>query len=331
MNLHFPPLVYIYFLVSGTIISISSSSIFGIWLGLEINLMSFIPMIINLDHNKKSSEAAIKYFLIQAIASAIVLYSSLMFILFSGNMITLIPSFIITMALGMKLGMAPFHFWFPETMEGLSWINSVILLTWQKISPLIILSLLYSPPILMFLALTSALTGAISGLNQTSLRKILSYSSISHLGWIGSVMHVNNKMWLIYFLIYSIMSVILCLSFFTLSLNYFSQLIYMNNPKKKIMIFINLLSMGGMPPLLGFLPKWTSILILSKNSPILMILIMSSLITLYFYTRLCFSAFTLHTPEMSWNFKEMNKKITVLSILTLVSMLSLGPMLYLLL
>nr|YP_010490396.1 NADH dehydrogenase subunit 2 [Ashinkailepas seepiophila]UWM12882.1 NADH dehydrogenase subunit 2 [Ashinkailepas seepiophila] len=331
MSSFLSPLIYIYFLMFGTFISISSSSIFGIWLGLEINLMSFIPMIINSDQNKKSSEAAVKYFLIQAMASAIILFSSLMFIMYSSNMISFIPNLMMTMALGMKLGMAPLHFWFPETMEGLNWINSMILLTWQKISPLIIMSLLFNSTTLIFLALSSALIGAISGLNQTSLRKILSYSSISHLGWMNSIMYMNNEMWLIYFLIYSIMSIILCLSFFTLSLNYFSQLIYMNNMKKKIMIFINLLSMGGMPPLLGFLPKWTSILILNKNFPILMMLIISSLITLYFYTRLCFSTFTLYNPELLWNYKEMSKKSTLLSIMTLISILSLSPTLYLIL
>nr|YP_009716208.1 NADH dehydrogenase subunit 2 [Vulcanolepas fijiensis]QGL53220.1 NADH dehydrogenase subunit 2 [Vulcanolepas fijiensis] len=329
MNLFLPPVIYIYFLIFGTIISISSSSIFGVWLGLEINLMSFIPMIINLDQNKKSSEAAVKYFLVQTMASAIILLSSLMFILFPSNTLSFIPSIMITLSLSMKLGMAPFHFWFPETMEGLNWINSMILLTWQKISPLIIMSMLFNPSTLILLSLTSALTGAVSGLNQTSLRKILSFSSISHLGWMNSIMYMNNEVWLTYFLIYSIMSIILCTSFFTLSLNYFSQLIHLNNTSKKIMIFINLLSMGGMPPMLGFLPKWAAILTLSKNSPILMTLIISSLITLYFYTRLCFSAFTLYNPEFLWNHKESNKKMTLLSIMTLISILSLSPLMYL--
>nr|YP_010490383.1 NADH dehydrogenase subunit 2 [Leucolepas longa]UWM12869.1 NADH dehydrogenase subunit 2 [Leucolepas longa] len=329
MNLFLPPLIYIYFLIFGTMVSISSSSIFGVWLGLEINLMSFIPMIINLDQNKKSSEAAVKYFLVQTMASAIILLSSLMFILYSSNTLSFIPSVMITLALSMKLGMAPFHFWFPETMEGLNWINSMILLTWQKISPLIIMSMLFNPSTLILLSLTSALTGAVSGLNQTSLRKILSFSSISHLGWMNSIMYMNNEVWLTYFLIYSIMSIILCTSFLTLSLNYFSQLIHLNNTSKKIMIFINLLSMGGMPPMLGFLPKWAAILTLSKNSPILMTLIISSLITLYFYTRLCFSAFTLYNPELLWNHKETNKKMTLLSIMTLISILSLSPLMYL--
>nr|WNV63767.1 NADH dehydrogenase subunit 2 [Vulcanolepas fijiensis] len=319
MNLFLPPVIYIYFLVFGTIISISSSSIFGVWLGLEINLMSFIPMITNLDQNKKSSEASVKYFLVQSMASAIILFSSLMFVLYPSNLLSFIPSVMITMALGMKLGMAPFHFWFPETMEGINWINSMILLTWQKISPLIIMSILFNPTTLILLSLTSAITGAISGLNQTSLRKILSFSSISHLGWMNSVMYINNEIWLTYFLIYSIMSMILCLSFFTLSLNYFQQLIHMNNMSKKIMIFINLLSLGGMPPMLGFLPKWAAILTLSQNSPILMTLIISSLITLYFYMRLCFSTFTLYNPELLWNHKETNKKMTPVSIMNLIS------------
>nr|YP_009227719.1 NADH dehydrogenase subunit 2 [Tetraclita serrata]AHX97889.1 NADH dehydrogenase subunit 2 [Tetraclita serrata] len=327
MNLYFPPVIYAFFLILGTMISISSSSLFGMWMGLEINLMSFIPLVINLENNKKSSEAAIKYFLVQAIASSLVIFSSMFFFIFSGNVFLLSPNIIITLALCTKLGMAPFHFWFPEVLEGMNWINSLLLLTWQKISPLIILSILFHAKSLLILALMSAVTGAVSGFNQTSMRKILAFSSISHLGWIGSMMFFNSGFWLVYFILYCLTSFILCFSFWFLNLNYFSQLSMTQNMNEKMIIFVNLLSLGGLPPLLGFLPKWIAIMTLKSSFPLLIVLISSSLITLYFYTRLCFSTFTLYLQSMTWFQKNKSKKnLSMLGIFTLLSLLGIVPM-----
>nr|YP_009121658.1 NADH dehydrogenase subunit 2 [Balanus balanus]AJG02910.1 NADH dehydrogenase subunit 2 [Balanus balanus] len=327
MNLYFPPFIYSFFLVSGTLISISSSSLFGMWMGLEINLMSFIPMIINLENNKKSSEAAIKYFLIQAIASAVMIFSSMYFYLYSGSTFSCTPNVLVTLALCMKLGMAPFHFWFPEVLEGLNWVNSLLLLTWQKISPLVILSVFFYANTLLTLALMSALAGSISGINQTSMRKILAFSSISHLGWMGSMMYFNSSLWMDYFFIYCFTSFILCFSFWLLNLNYFSQLTLTQNINEKFIIFINMLSLGGLPPLLGFLPKWIAMMVISSNFPILIVLILSSLITLYFYTRMCFSTFTLYMQSMVWFKKnKTSKNFYMLSILTSFSLIGIIPL-----
>nr|QNH94187.1 NADH dehydrogenase subunit 2 [Eochionelasmus coreana] len=326
MHTYFPPFIYTFFLAFGTFITISSSSLFGMWMGLEINLMSMIPLIINLESNKKSSESAIKYFLIQAIASSLVILSAMIFFLYSSSISSSSPSLLITAALCTKLGMAPFHFWFPEVLEGLNWLNTMILLTWQKIAPLTILSLFLHPKILIIFALTSAFVGAISGINQTSLRKILAFSSISHLGWISNLMIVSN-LWTNYFITYCVTSYILCLSFWLFNINYFSQLTLIQDLKKKIIIFINMLSLGGLPPLLGFFPKWMAMMALSKNFPVLMILILSSLITLLFYTRICVSTFTLFFQNNLWILKmKAQKNFFFLSLLTFISFTGLIPM-----
>nr|YP_010490435.1 NADH dehydrogenase subunit 2 [Gibbosaverruca weijiai]UWM12921.1 NADH dehydrogenase subunit 2 [Gibbosaverruca weijiai] len=323
-----PSFIYIFFIIVGTWISISSLSTFGMWLGLEFNLMAFIPMIINLENNKKSSEAAIKYFLTQAIASLMVIMSFMMYFFHSNLIITNIPNLILTISLTMKLGMAPFYLWFPEVMEGLSWPNVLILLTWQKISPLVIISLFFNMKMLVILSMLSAMLGAILGLNQTSMRKILSYSSIAHLGWITSILCFNSNMWIIYFLIYSFTSFIMVFAFMTYNINYFSQIPLMKSTKKKMIIFINMLSLGGLPPLLGFFPKLIAFYILKKSYPMLMILISSSLITLYFYLRICFSTFTLYNQMKLWMYKEISKKkmftLSFLSFLTLIAMIPLS-------
>nr|UDU84721.1 NADH dehydrogenase subunit 2 [Pyrgopsella youngi] len=319
--------MYSFFLFFGTMISISSSSFFGMWMGLEINLMSFIPMMINLENNKKNSEASIKYFLIQAIASSMVIFSAMLLYMLSMNLFSFTPNILMTMALCMKLGMAPFHFWFPEVLEGLSWMNCLVLLTWQKVSPLFILSLLFYPKALILMAVMSAMTGSISGINQTSMRKILAFSSISHLGWISSMMFFNSSLWMEYFYVYCIMSFILSISFWLLNVNYFTQLMLIKGINQKFMIFVNLLSLGGLPPLLGFVPKWMAMMVMLDKFPILMILIMSSLITLYFYTRLCFSTFTLSNQNFTWLHKmKMEKNFYFLSMMTMLSLAGIIPL-----
>jgi NADH-ubiquinone oxidoreductase chain 2 len=289
-------------------------------------LISFIPIIINIENNKKSSEAAIKYFLVQTFASAIVIFSSLYFYLYNGYTFSNTPNIIITLALCLKLGIAPFHFWFPEVLEGLNWINSLLLLTWQKISPLVILSLFFYSDLIIILALISAIVGAISGINQTSMRKILAFSSISHLGWISRIIYFNSSLWLNYFYIYTFTRFILCLSFWLLNLNYFSQLTIIQNLNEKYIIFINLLSLGGLPPLLGFLPKWIAIMVVRNSFPILIILIISRLITLYFYTRLCFRTFTLFLQSIIWFQKRKStKNFYLIRILSLFSLTGIIP------
>nr|YP_010490409.1 NADH dehydrogenase subunit 2 [Glyptelasma gigas]UWM12895.1 NADH dehydrogenase subunit 2 [Glyptelasma gigas] len=326
MNLYFSPLFYMFFMVSSTIMVISSSSMFTLWLGLEINLMSFIPMMGMISESKKNTEASIKYFLIQSISSSLVLFSLLWFFLFSNSEVWNCLSLILNISLSVKMGLAPFHLWFPEVMEGLSWINSLILMTWQKISPMIVMSMVYNFKFMMFLAMISAMTGAVSGLNQTSLRKILAYSSISHMGWMISIMILNSYIWISYLAMYMLVSFMSCMSFWFFDMNFINQMFFQKNNSLKMLVFLNLLSTGGMPPLMGFTPKMLAFKIISSNFPILIILMSSSLITLYFYTRMCMSAFTLSQQNMKSNLKNKEKKLFMInSISAIISMTGILP------
>nr|YP_010490448.1 NADH dehydrogenase subunit 2 [Ibla cumingi]UWM12934.1 NADH dehydrogenase subunit 2 [Ibla cumingi] len=330
MLIFFPPFIYLFSLILGTFISVSSSSWFSAWLGLEINLLSFIPIIINLENNSMSSEAAVKYFLIQAIASSLIIFSSLTFISQSNHIIDNFFQPLIICSLAMKMGMAPFHFWFPEVMEGLSWINGLILLTWQKFAPLFLLSFFLGSSILIIFGMTSVTFGAFLGLNQTSLRKILCYSSISHLGWLASFIYFDSFMWVSYYAIYCLISFIIVVSMQLLNVNYFNQLLNLST-EQKIIMSLNMFSLGGLPPLMGFLPKWIALDSLSSNSPILAMLIISSLVTLYFYARICFSTFALVQPMMSWTTQNpQSSDSTILYILTSISVLGPIPLTFIL-
>nr|QOV03335.1 NADH dehydrogenase subunit 2 [Nebrioporus depressus] len=307
-------LIFISTLFLGTLITISSYSWLGTWMGLEINLLSFIPLI-SMKNNLFSSEAAIKYFLIQALASSIFLLSMILTITKSKMinemyMFNKIMFMIMNSTLLLKLGAAPFHFWFPKIMEGLNWMNSLILLTWQKIAPMIILSYTIKNNLfIMIIIIMSTFIGSIGGLNQISMRKIMAYSSINHIGWMLSTLLINEMMWMIYFLIYSFMSmsIILILNKFNIFL--LKQMFLMINKNYIINFFLmmNLLSLGGLPPFLGFFPKWMIIQTLSTNNFfIVMFMIMMTLITLFFYLRICYSSIMMTNNEIYYN-KMMNK------------------------
>nr|AVN68055.1 NADH dehydrogenase subunit 2 [Polyzosteria viridissima] len=319
-------------LVGGTLISISSSSWLGAWIGLEINLLSFIPLMSD-NKNIYTTEASMKYFIVQALASSI-----LLFLIISKSMIEEMytmfnsptTSMMMNTPLLLKSGAAPFHWWFPSIMEGLSWNNCFILMTLQKIAPLMLIS--YSMNMTMFLSmviLMSVAVGSIGGLNQISIRKILTYSSINHMGWMLAAMSIGENMWILYFMIYSmlVLTIILIIKPFQISFINQTFLMMNENPVSKFLMFTTLLSLGGLPPFLGFLPKWMIIQYMTMNNMIAIITLMvvMSLMTLYYYLRMCYASFSMLYIEPSWNMQyfKNNKMIPITMILSSVSMVGL--------
>nr|YP_010480834.1 NADH dehydrogenase subunit 2 [Blepharipoda liberata]UVN15670.1 NADH dehydrogenase subunit 2 [Blepharipoda liberata] len=298
-------LMFFFTLMMGMILSISAPSWFGAWIGLELNLMSFIPLIMN-NKNQCSSESALKYFLIQALGSSLIIFAaSLTLISYEFSMIML------TTPLLLKLGAAPFHFWFPQIMEGLSWPQSIILLTIQKIAPMFLLSYLTETQttymILMWASIFSALLGSIMGLNQTSLRKLMAFSSINHIGWLLMSLLISDSVFMLYFIFYYFMSTSVVLLFYFQQAFYMNQMMNQNNlpVNMKVIVFLSLLSLSGLPPFSGFFPKWVVIQELSMNKLYLplVILIISALITLYFYLRVSISFFLLSSPKLKMSVK----------------------------
>ena len=315
-------IIFLLILITGTIITISANSWLGAWIGLEINLLSFIPLI--RDNNLLSTEASLKYFLTQAIASAVLLFR-IIISLIDTNIIWSINnhfiSIILTSSLLLKRGAAPFHFWFPNLMEGLSWNNSLILITWQKLAPIILISYEININIINIAVILSTIIGALGGLNQTSLRKLIAFSSINHLGWILIAIQINQSIWLIYFIIYRLLRFNIIYYFNIFKISHINQLFssYFISKPIKFMLFFNLLSLGGLPPFLGFLPKWLVIQYTTINIQlfILIIIIIITLITLYFYLRVSYSAFILNYTEINFiNYIQFNK-ISIICYLTI--------------
>nr|YP_009995493.1 NADH dehydrogenase subunit 2 [Ochthebius uniformis]QNP09948.1 NADH dehydrogenase subunit 2 [Ochthebius uniformis] len=297
-------------LMIGTLITISSYSWLGMWMGLEINLLSIIPLISN-SKNMINNEASLKYFITQALASTILLFSVIMMSSNNFEMWENKFDMILNSSLLTKMGAAPFHFWFPEVMEGINWMNCLLLLTWQKIAPFILIMHNNKNNVFMFIIiLFSMLVSGIMGLNQTSMRKILAYSSINHIGWMLSSMMFMESIWILYFTTYSIISINLIFIFNKFNIYFMSQLFmnFNNNSMLKMFFIMNFLSLGGIPPFLGFLPKWLTIQTMIENNLFLLTLLMilMTLMTLYFYMRITFSTLMINMNELNFNMKIFN-------------------------
>nr|ANI87266.1 NADH dehydrogenase subunit 2 [Metopaulias depressus] len=307
-------LLYFFLIISDVLFQSFSSSWFGAWVGLELNMMSFIPLI-TLKMNSYYSEAALKYFLIQALGSALFISSGFISLLFP-----IISYVFIFLALLLKLASAPFHFWFPQIMEGLNWPQIFLLSTIQKLTPMILLSYLLINNILIkmmiIFSILSAMTSALGGLNLLSLRKIIAFSSINHMSWMMIAISTGNIFWLLFyylFTLFSITSMFYNLQMFTLSNLMQSD---QNSIFHSILISFNLLSLGGLPPFTEFIPKWMLIQIMvNYNLYIpLFFLLFSALITLYFYLRIVIMFILMLNPIMNFNmkYKSLNSNISML-------------------
>nr|YP_010411495.1 NADH dehydrogenase subunit 2 [Pissodes yunnanensis]URP30496.1 NADH dehydrogenase subunit 2 [Pissodes yunnanensis] len=312
---NFYKMLFLNTMIIGTLISISSTSWLTSWIGLEINLLSMMPLMKNIK-NKFSSEATIKYFIVQTMASSMLLFSIIIFANiknFSYHLST-IPSIFTDLALLMKMGAAPLHFWLPEVISGMNWSMGYILLTWQKIAPMILLT--YSSMIPLFLSIfivSSSLISGLQNMNQTCLRKILAYSSINHVSWMISAMMNSFMIWFYYFIIYCLINsnIVLLLNKYNIYfINQLSKFLTWNK-NMKFMFMMNFLSLGGLPPFIGFLPKWLVINFMIKNNfySLAILLIIFTLMSLYTYLRITFSSLILNSEESLVN-KNYNNNYT---------------------
>nr|AAY53678.1 NADH dehydrogenase subunit 2 [Circaetus gallicus] len=298
-------------LITGTTITISSNHWMLAWTGLELNTLAIIPLI-SKSHHPRAIEATIKYFLVQATASTLLLFSSMMNAWSTGQwditqLTCPLSSMLLTVAIAMKLGLVPFHFWFPEVLQGSSLTTALLLSTMMKFPPITLLFLTshsLNPPLLTIMAITSVALGGWMGLNQTQLRKILAFSSIAHLGWMAVIIVYNPKLTLLTFYLYTLTTTTV---FLTLNSTKALKLTTMmtswtKSPALNATLMLVLLSLAGLPPLTGFLPKWLIIQELTKQGMATTATIIAtlSLLGLFFYLRLAYHS-TITLPPNSTN------------------------------
>nr|AFB19603.1 NADH dehydrogenase subunit 2 [Turdoides reinwardtii] len=326
-------LIFTASLLLGSTITISSNHWITAWAGLEINTLAVLPLI-SKSHHPRAIEAATKYFLTQAAASTLVLFSSMTNAWYTGQWdITQLTHptscLILTCAIAMKLGLAPFHFWFPEVLQGSPLTTGLILSTLMKFPPMTLL-FMTSPSLnqtlLTCMAVLSTALGGWMGLNQTQIRKILAFSSISHLGWMSIIISYNPKLALLNFYLYALMTSTVFLTLNSIKSLKLSTLMttWTKSPALSTMLFLTLLSLAGLPPLTGFLPKWLIIQELTKQDMTVMATTISmlSLLSLFFYLRLAYCATITLPPHTTNHMKQwhINSPVsTMVAVLVIMS------------
>nr|AET51468.1 NADH dehydrogenase subunit 2 [Chlorophoneus sulfureopectus] len=335
-------LIFASSLLLGTTITISSSHWISAWAGLEINTLAVLPLIAK-PHHPRAIEAATKYFLTQSAASALVLFASMTNAWHTGQWdITQLSHptscLIMTAAISMKLGLVPFHFWFPEVLQGSSLMIGLLLSTAMKFPPMVLLlmtSQSLSPALLTTMAILSTAIGGWMGLNQTQTRKIMAFSSISHLGWMAIIIVYSPKLALLSFYLYVMITTAVFLTLNHTNALKLSTLMtsWTKTPSLNAILLLTLLSLAGLPPLTGFLPKWLIIQELTKQDMATAAVTLSllSLLGLFFYLRLAYCATITLPPHTTnhmkqWhNHKPIGTYAAILATVSLV-LLPMSPM-----
>nr|YP_010172166.1 NADH dehydrogenase subunit 2 [Sinopoppia nigroflagella]QSF20064.1 NADH dehydrogenase subunit 2 [Sinopoppia nigroflagella] len=294
-------------LLFSTLLTINSSTWFNAWMGLELNLMSFIPLMMN-NSKKKNSNSMMMYFIVQASTSSMMMMMIIMTKLEMIQMKMNITMMLIQSSILMKMGAAPFHWWMPKIILNLNWMNCFLFFTWQKIAPLFLIMMLNNNMLIYFMAMMSNILGAIMGINQNSLKLIMMYSSINNIGWMLMNLIMNKNILLIYFTVYSFTIWLICVMLNNTKTKFINQLYKQNNQNNIMKLIITstmFLSLSGLPPFIGFLPKLLTLNLMIKNLMYFesFLFTINAIITLSFYMKPLLSALILNKN----NFKWMNK------------------------
>nr|YP_010032945.1 NADH dehydrogenase subunit 2 [Protaeolidiella atra]QOW38679.1 NADH dehydrogenase subunit 2 [Protaeolidiella atra] len=265
----------------GPMMAVSSSNWLMCWVGVELSFLGLVPILLSDGYSIKSlsGESSLKYFCIQAVGSGLLMCGGIMYFLIP-SISTLISSSIFLASIILKLGIFPFHFWVPSVVSGLNWNSMFLILTWQKLAPfLFLMNILESNPsmsaMVFMLGGFSAVVGAFIGLNQTKIGPVLGASSITHGGWI-SIGAACGNFWT-YFFTY-------CFSLL--------MLVLFLNEGFEFLCGMTLLSLSGLPPFIMFIGKWSilkSALTLSENWWFLILPLLGSIFSLFFYLKFFYS------------------------------------------
>ena len=226
VNIIFLSLVFI-----GPLFAISSRNWLIIYVGLELNIIGFIPLVFITDtkfnfKQQSATKAGVTYFCSQVAGSVLLLLAGT--IIYSKTTFILTPKVWLLIGLLLKLGVAPFHLWFPPVIISTShWLTCFLLCTWQKLAPLALLVTLFSPQdtiLFIFPILIRSWSGAFCGIGQTGFRTLAAFSSIGHTPWIIATGLISVDLAIFYFRVYSITTAGLIFLLHHLNLNTLLQI-----------------------------------------------------------------------------------------------------------
>ena len=343
------------FSLLGMLLISSATHLLMIYLGLELLSLSMYALVAMDRDNSKSSEAAIKYFVLGAIASGFLLYGISLIYGLSGTLyiadlsdgvqmqasIGFIAAVIfIVIGLAFKLGAVPFHMWLPDVYQGAPLSVTLLIASVPKIAGLLLaLRLLmdgvqfmhvYWQQSLVVLAVLSLVVGNVVAIAQSNLRRMLAYSTIGHVGYILLGLIVGNaegySAALFYTVIYALMSsavfgILLCCSKMNYSIEELSDLqgFSKSYPWLAFLMLLLMFSMAGIPMTVGFYAKLNILqaVIFSGQLVIAIIAVVSSVIGAFYYLRVIKLMYFDEAKEFQ-NVSMPAGQITVLSTHTLL-------------
>nr|AUO29197.1 NADH dehydrogenase subunit 2 [Pristurus rupestris rupestris] len=341
------PALYSLFLLtlfSSTLITLASNHWLLAWLGLELNTLAVLPLISS-PHHPRATEATTKYFMAQTTASTIILLTGTITAWHTGqwtisNLTPPSTTVLLIAAIMLKLGTAPLHFWYPDVLQGSTMPTALIISTWQKLAPLALLYMtLYTTPpnLLLMLGFLSITIGGWTGLLHTQTRKLMACSSIGHMGWLLVALVLNPKLATLTLMIYLLMTSAIFITLTSTEAKTITDIgtIWPHTPPQATLTAMTLLSLGGLPPMTGFAPKWLIIkdLTLHHLTPLATTLALLSLPALYFYVRLTYFTTlttppTTHTTTLLWRLPPQAPLTVTLPAILTIFMLPLMPTLY---
>ncbi len=277
--------------ILGMFFMVSANDLILFYLGLELQSLSlYILASIDRD-NLKSSEAGIKYFVLSALSSGLLLYGCSLLYGFTGstnfevisnntgdlNIGTIFAMIFILVGLAFKVAAVPFHMWTPDVYEGSpTSVTSFFSIVPKITGIMVFIRFMYSPfqeiidqwqYILVFISIASMILGAVAAIGQKNIKRLIAYSSIGHIGYaiagIASGTENGFKSTLIYILIYAVMNIGFFAFIFLMKrkgkyIEEISELSGMskNHPLESLALLIVLFSLAGIPPLAGFFAKF---------------------------------------------------------------------------
>tara|TARA_B100001121_G_scaffold134833_1_gene118000 strand:+ start:1226 stop:2638 length:1413 start_codon:yes stop_codon:yes gene_type:complete len=309
--------------ILGMMVMISSNDLIVFYLGLELqSLALYVLATFNRD-NVLSSESGLKYFVLSALSSGLLLYGCSLVYGFSGstnfNIIASTSTSIeygvvfglvfIIVGLAFKISAVPFHMWAPDVYQGSPTSVTLLFAALPKVAALtVFIRFLYTPfvnlidqwqTILIFISIASMLFGAVAAIGQSNLKRLIAYSSISHMGYalagLASGTNQGIQSSVIYISIYLVMTLAFFSCLFMLrKKNLFYENIHdlsglsTNHPVLSIALLIVLFSLAGIPPLAGFFAKFYIFMAVIKQSMYFLAIVglLSTVVAAFYYLRL---------------------------------------------
>ena len=309
--------------VLGMMVMISSNDLMVFYIGLELqSLALYVLATFNRDQ-LKSSEAGLKYFVLSALSSGLLLYGCSLIYGFSGstnfdlisnqlnstNYVLTFGIVFILVGLAFKISAVPFHMWAPDVYEGSPTSVTLFFTMVPKIAALtVFIRFLYVPflnlidqwqMIIIFLSIASMLFGAIAAIGQTNIKRLIAYSSIGHIGYTLAGLATGSNEGIQSSIVYITIYVIMNLAFFSCLLmlkrnnQYYEDIddlsgLSKNHPLLSLSLLVILFSLAGIPPLAGFFAKFYIFTAVIEQSMYFLAIVglLSTVIAAFYYLRI---------------------------------------------